>query len=173
VLQGVEEDGQFALEITLDGLHKAISGQPASGSHSETMDLFFESLGYAWEQGWNAICLPFVSVTHETAEALAGMTVFKLDEGGYVRNGEVPLQTAMWVYCSDPALVPEIQGLGPEKENRGVDQLPVGAWSFHGPLQEARLPSGHTAWEWSASQYRLATDLQPGRAYWIYRFADN
>ncbi|MGI5924261.1 MAG: Ig-like domain-containing protein [Lentisphaeria bacterium] len=166
-LEHVVDDGDLLLIITLDGIHKALSGLPGVGEHTEVWPFAFDNPGYNWQAGWNAVFLPFESILPSTEDGLAVMPRFKVANGAIAIANELPLRSALWIFCADPVAAPDLRGEFCA-DGEPIPTLTPGEWTFIGPLREIPVPEDTIAWEWRKGKYVQAQILLPGQAYWLF-----
>ena len=125
---------------------------------------------YAWQSGWNTLYLPFDSIESATAEALAGMPVFRLSANTNVQDTAVSLHTPLWIFCFDPKFAPVLRGILTPGAPPDPLAIPAGQWTPVGAQRQVEtLPDGYAAWEWRTRRYVRVQSLQAGRVYFIYR----
>lgn len=95
--------GNHVLTIT-------ITDQAGNSSTSHlTIVIDNTSLDYDWQNGWNALFLPFEHMTEETAAALNALPCFSRNANSYVKTEPTPL-TEMWVFCHNRDQAPALRG---------------------------------------------------------------
>jgi hypothetical protein len=169
LLDNAWTSGEFELTIDLVSL----SGRANNATYTVKWSYACDLIDYAWQPGWNAICLPFTIAHPQTIAMLLDAPCYRMADDKYVISNDVPLQTPVWVFAETLTENPGmIAGLRPANPPLGLPDLPADQWSFVGIDQEvAVLPEGHSAWEWRGAKYVQATSLYASHVYWIYKQA--
>jgi hypothetical protein len=173
LLELVDDDGEFELTISLDGLRKALSGLPAAGSLQQSWNFAYDAPDYAWQAGWNAVFLPFDLLVPNTLAGLAAMPRSIIVNDSMVMTSEVPLCSALWVFCADPDNAAPLRGIYSADQEQALAAISAGKWTFTGVFSSSDLPENVTAWEWRGNKYVRSETLQLGQAYWLFLAPEN
>jgi hypothetical protein len=164
LLELVDDDGDFNLTITLDGLHKALSGLPGADCHLENLVLAYDNPATLGRPA--GMHLPaFDSITPSTQ---AGHHGYASLQGRHCRVDAPPaprMSTSPW--SSPMAIAPcaALSGASAPISHRATaarrvlrTQEPAirthpGEWTLHGTRHEIPVPEDVTAWEWRNGNY--------------------
>jgi hypothetical protein len=96
------------------------------------------------------------------------MPRFRVVNGAIAISNELPLRSALWIFCADPVAAPDLRGEFCADREPAIPTLTPGEWTFIGPLREIPVPEDTIAWEWRKGKYVQAQILLPGQAYWLF-----
>ncbi|MDD4537603.1 MAG: Ig-like domain-containing protein [Lentisphaeria bacterium] len=165
------DDSVLKLTLNLAALHKLQSGLPGTGDANYEWQFTYDTLdaSFAWELGWNAVQLPLSYLVPATTQAIAAMPRHKiLPKLVVIDNGQLPMNTPLWVFCADPGAANTTAIRGALIAADAPSNIPAYRWVVCTNTAATELPPDWTVWRWQQGRFTRCNNIIPGYAHWIY-----